>query len=471
MDNVNSKTIKAGSWYIASNFLLQGIGFLTMPLFTRIMSQEDLGFYNNFNSWLSLLSIIVTLEMYSSINRARFDYEEKLDSFLSSILLCGTAFTGICYLIVLTFQDFFISLFNMNIVYIHVMFTHLMIVPATKLLATNNQMLMKYKSASFFSIAPALAATLISLLLVMVSDDKAWGKIIGGTGSLTIFNLALYLFILYKGRKFEWEFCKYALRIAIPLVPHLLSSNILGTTDQIIITRYWGTEYTALYNIAYLCSVIFMILQSSVNHAWVPWLFEQLHRQNHNLIKKVSRPYIFIFCAISIAIMLFAPELVLIIGGDNYRESVFLMPPLIAGRMFAFLYTFYANVEFYHKKTFGIAKNTIIAAAVNLILNILLIPVWGYIMAAYTTLIGYLVLLCTHFYSCRKLKVKEFYDNKFIFCTAAVLFIISMMIIPLYHFPVARYLLIVACAAISGLLIYLHRDKLSIIRQSLSGKH
>lgn len=471
MENVNSKTIKAGSWYIISNFLLQGIGFLTMPLFTRIMSQEDLGFYNNFNSWLSLLSIIVTLEMYSSVSRARFDYEEKLDSYLSSILLCGTAYSGICYLIILTFQDFFTNLFNMDMVYIHVMFIHLMIVPATKLIVTNNQMLMKYKSASFFSIAPSLTATLISLLMVLISDDKAWGKIIGGTGALTIFNLALYLFILYKGRRFEWGFCKYALRISIPLVPHLLSGNILGTTDQIIITRYWGTEYTALYNIAYLCSIIVSILQSSVNQAWVPWLFEQLHRRNHAIIKKVSRPYIVIFCIVNIGIMLFAPEMILIIGGKDYQESVVLLPPLIAGCVFAFLYTFYANVEFYHKKTFGIAKNTMIAAVANLVLNILLIPTWGYIMAAYTTLIGYLVLLITHFYSCRKLEIKEFYDNKFIFCTAAVMFAISLLIIPLYQFPTARYLTIGACAVTSGILIYLNRFKLNIIRESLLEKH
>ncbi|MDR2888906.1 MAG: oligosaccharide flippase family protein [Lachnospiraceae bacterium] len=465
MEEINRKAIKAGFWYVISNFMTRGIAFITMPVFTRIMSKEEFGYYNNFSSWLGLLTVLTTLELYSSISRAKFDYKESFDSYVSSILLCGSAFTGICYIIVIIFQDFFVGIFNMEMLYVHMMFISLMVSPAIQLLITKNRHLLKYKSAVVLSLASTMCSTVFSLILVLLINDKIYGRIIGSTMPLVLFNLAIYIFTLYKGRSIHWNHCKYALAISVPLIPHFLAGNILGTIDRIIIARYCGDEDVALYSVVYSCSVLFTFIQGALNQAWSPWFYEQLHNQRFEQIKKISKIYIILFCLLGIAIMLIGPEVILVLGGRDYMSSIYLVPPIIMGCVYLFLYTLYVNVEIYNKKTLGISLNTIMAAVVNLVLNILLIPVWGYTVAAYTTLLGYFILLCAHYYACRKMSISKFYDNRFIFLAAAIMFLISLLILPLYRLMAVRYIIIVVCLIMFGILAWRYRGEIGKLKK------
>ena len=111
--------------------------------------------------------------------------------------------------------------------------------------------------------------------------------------------------------------------------------------------------------------------------------------------------------------MLVAPELLLIMGGKEYLETKYLIPPVMVGYVFQFVYSLYVNIEFYHKKQKNIAFGTMIACVINIILNYLLIPKFGYIAAAYTTLIGYISLYVIHYIFVKKLGCTYWYDNRF----------------------------------------------------------
>lgn len=39
----NVKAIKSRIWYTAANFIMKGVGFITMPIFTRMLSHEEFG--------------------------------------------------------------------------------------------------------------------------------------------------------------------------------------------------------------------------------------------------------------------------------------------------------------------------------------------------------------------------------------------------------------------------------------------
>ena len=110
-ENINKKAIKAGIWFTICNFATRGISFITAPLFARMLTKEDYGNFANYSSWASLLTILATLDLYSSINNAKIDYKKDLNSYISSILVCGSVFTTICYIIVILFQNYFTQLF------------------------------------------------------------------------------------------------------------------------------------------------------------------------------------------------------------------------------------------------------------------------------------------------------------------------------------------------------------------------
>ena len=84
-----TKTVlKAGIWYTLSSFLTKGIAFITTPIFTRLLSSEDYGEYTNFVAWAGIIVIVATMEMHTTVNRARYDYE-NLDGYLSSVAISG----------------------------------------------------------------------------------------------------------------------------------------------------------------------------------------------------------------------------------------------------------------------------------------------------------------------------------------------------------------------------------------------
>ena len=91
-----------------------------------------------------------------------------------------------------------------------------------------------------------------------------------------------------------------------------------------------------------------------------------------------------------------------------YWEGIRIIPPIVLSNYIIFLYTLYVNIEYYHKKTFFIMINTSIAALSNIILNLIFIKLFGYVGAAYTTILSYLISLGLHYAYARKLNNKLF---------------------------------------------------------------
>ena len=121
----------------------------------------------------------------------------------------------------------------------------------------------------------------------------------------------------------------------------------------------------------------------------------------------------FVFCivaACSIVLSCLAPEVMHILAGEAYYEGVYVIPPVALGLFFSFMYTLYANIEFYFEKTKFSMYISLGGAILNIILNYIGIKFFGYIAAAYTTLICYLLFAIGHYIytiSCVKKSSKD----------------------------------------------------------------
>ena len=462
-DDLNRTALKAGIWYTFSNFLTKGIFVLTTPVFSRIMTKADYGYFSNYASWLSLLAILTTLNLSASIVQAKFDFADDLDGYLSSMQLGGTAITAACYGFVLLFQGFFTKLFQLDMAYVHIMFLYLLVSPAFELLHSRHRQMFKYRAATIIAIVSTVLSVGASVLLTMTMENRLRGRILGQTGTLFLFYFALYIFIICKGKKFSRDYFKYAIAIALPLIPHLLSNNILATTDRIMITHFWGTEATALYSVVYTCSLVINLLSNALNQAWAPLLNQNLHDKNYDNIRNIHKILIVLFCSVCMVLILLGPEVVLVIAGQQYMQSVSIMPPIMMGCVMFFLYTHYVNVEIYHKKTLGISLRTIVAAGFNLIANFLLIPALGYEAAAYTTLGGYIILFAMHYFAGLQLGTRDFYDNRFIIKSALFMMAFSATALFSYSHPWLRFCLLGFIVCSLAAIAIKYRNKISSI--------
>lgn len=437
-----NKVLKAGFWYTLSNFLVKGLAFITMPIFTRLMSKGDIGMFSNITSWFSILSIITSFEIYSSINLARFDYKEELDQYISSSLILGTLITLLFYIIAIIFRKPLQELLMINYQTLNVIFIYLLFYPAIQAFQIRHQITYEYKPIIKLSISSAIISTLISILAVLVFENKLMARVYSYFIPLTIIALIVYIKLLKTGRNYSHKYWKYALIISFPLIWHLLAGHLLGSADKIMITKIVSAEANSMYSVAYMIAQIASLLWASMNNAWSPWAYKQMEEKNYKNLRNKSKPYTMLYSTIILLIILFAPELLLIMGGQKYIEAKYIMPPVIVGYLFQFVYSLYVNIEFYHKKQKNIAIGTIIAALINIVLNLIFIPIFGYLAAAYTTLIGYMALFIMHFVFVKRLNCAEWYDERFFFTLLCISLCAIPIAILLYNNNIIRYLLL-----------------------------
>lgn len=432
---------KVAIWYMICNMFVKGLTMLSTPIFTRLLSTTDYGLFNNLTSWENVLMIIVTLDFSASIARAKYDFEGKMDEFIASILLASNVVTLVVYFIVECNQTFFENLFKIDIMYIRMLFVYLLFMPAFNFLQIQHQIYYKYKFFVALSIGSAVLRTVISIVLVINMENKLLGRSIGYFIPITICNVLLWLLVMMKERRVSWKCIKYASRISLPLIPHGLSGVVLSSVDRIMITNFCGAATTAIYSVAYSVSMFASLLWTSMNQAWAPWLFDRLHENNKKKIIESSKIFLGLFVVLILGILLISPEIIYFLGGKKYYEARFAMPPIVMGFVFQFIYSMYVNIEMYSKKTFTISIGTILAAGLNFFLNLIFIPRYGYVAAAYTTMVGYFALLVFH-YIIVKRTIKEFadiYDTVFIVVMILVVVVAGVVSNWLYQYYVIRY--------------------------------
>ena len=210
-----------------------------------------------------------------------------------------------------------------------------------------------------------------------------------------------------------------------------------------------------------------MMLATAMNIAWSPWSSEMIHEEKFSVVRKASYFYIILFYSVVLGIIVLGPEAVLILGGEKYAEAVHVMPPVVLGAVFQFLYNLYVSLEQFAKKTVGMAFGSVAAALINIVLNWLLIPRYGYTAAAYTTLVGYACLLIIHYFLAKRTGYSQAYDEKFIFASVAVMFCAMLCMLWLYTKPaIIRYCIAAVIIACIGWFAYKKKDFiLSILKK------
>lgn len=435
--------IKAGVWYTISNFIVKIASFITMPIFARLLSTSEIGAFSNITSWVTILAIVTTIDLFSSVTIAQFDFEDEINEYIASNLILGSLITGVCYLLSIIFKTQVTKWLCIDEATLHIIFIYLIVYPAVQMFQIKSRIFYKYKASVIVSVVTVFASLGGSLICVLLMKDRLFGRIIGYFAPLIIINLFIYMLLMYEAKKVSWKYWKYALAVSFPLIWHTLAGVLLSSCDRIIITSIRGASENGLYSIAYSCAIIVSVLWTSMNTAWSPWAYDMMHEKNYEALKKASKPYILVFLFVALNFMLLAPEVLLVIGGGAYINAKYVIPPVMAGYVFQFIYSLYVNIEFYHKKQVLIATGTCLAALANIILNYLFIPKYGYVAASYTTLAGYILLFLFHYIIVRNMKLTFYYDSKFNFEILLGSLITTMLMNVFYSSSIIRYFIFI----------------------------
>ncbi|MGE4284625.1 MAG: lipopolysaccharide biosynthesis protein [Clostridia bacterium] len=444
---VLSPAVKASIAFLVASVLTKGATFLSTPIFTRIMSEGEIGSVGSFLSLRGIYEVIATLSLTSlgviNVGMSKHTEEKEREGYLSAVVgfcICFSVITGI---ILYTIIIFFFEDIVLPKVFIFLMITHAIFTPATSFWIMKERYEFRYKKVFFVTIFQILTGQLFAIIAISIARENldevrllAYAIVDYSIGLYFILNLSL------KGKRFyDSRIWIDTFRFALPLIPHYLASVVLTGSDRIMIRFLISDSAAGIYTVVYGVGSIGTIIWGAIQGSITPVIYKNMNNENAANIQELSKKLIIIFGTMCFLISLLAPEVVAFLGPSSYLSGISIVPPVIGAVLVSCLYNLFSIVVFYYKKPLFIAFASIVAAIINIGLNLIFIPKYGFVAAGYTTLVSYIVLALMHYINMKKIQKINLYNCKQLFIICGFFLVLCTLSKGIYNYNFLRYIL------------------------------
>ncbi len=442
-------TVKASLAYTLCSILQRGLSFITLPLFTRLLTTTEYGMFSIYSSWSGILAIFITLNLqYGSFSKAMVKYEKSRDSYISSMQGIVMLLAGCFLLVYLPFRAKWNILFELPTIIMLVMVAEATFHMSVQMWSGKQRFNFKYISVIVVTLLTSVLSPLLAYVLVMHSNEKGYARILGYAIVAIAFGIFFMIYNFCKGKTlYDKTFWHYAFSFNLPLIIYYLSQTIFNQSDRIMISHMIGTDKAGIYGVAYSLSMILTFVLNAINNSYVPWYYTKLKENKEKENVNVAIIIAVIMGVLILAVIWLAPEIILIMAGEKYMEAIWIVPPVSMSLMLLFYAQLCINVEFYFEKKKHLVFASVGCAIVNIILNALLIPIFGYIAAGYTTLLSYVLFVAMNYISMKKVlkevnRTNDSFNVKIMLLILVVFVLIGFLGMALYSVLIVRLVLV-----------------------------
>jgi O-antigen/teichoic acid export membrane protein len=405
-------TFKHSAVYSLGNIALKGMGIITLPIYLNYLTKTEVGTFGLLDVTINIIAEVLILGQTNSIIlfENKKDYEERRRSVFFTI----TAFIILVNIVfILLAESFGASILSFSkstrdlTTYIH------FIIYISFVRVLNNLFMNKLRAeqrSKFFTLLTFIKIiAFISLIFYTVVYLK-----MSITGILYSYLIAeiIVLIIVLPGMivkmkpVIEINALKAALRFGAPLIFTSIGIMILNLSDRYLINLYLNLEEVGTYDIAYrIAGIVNMFLILPFNQAMLPSAFKEYNNpESRRYLCKLMTYMCFVIIWGGLAISVFSEEIISILGNENYASSTIYIPFIVLAYVLSAMRNVASNGLLFAEKTIIVAVITIFAGLLNIILNIIFIPIYGTIAAAYTTVISFAI-----FYIVTLLSANRFY--------------------------------------------------------------
>ena len=470
-----SEPVKMSIWFLICSFFQKGIAMLTTPIFTRVMTEYEFGRYSIYNSWLFFFMALISLNIAGGYYmRGLVVNEDDRDVLTSSMLGLTATMCGISLVVYYIFSNVLNQITELNTFLFSIMVLQIFLSNTYYIWMNKQRVDYNYKPIVKITLLVTLLNPIVSVFAVLNADAclQVEARVLASVIIEIVLYSYLIAFLIKKGRKlYKRKYWQEAILFSLPLVPHYLSKIVLSQADRVMIGSYCGLEEVGYYSVAYSIAVIILIFNQAVSSSLDPWLYKSIKEKSFSSISDISIKILILMSLLNLSVIAFAPEVLKIFAPANFYTAVWVIPPITASVFFMFMYDLFTAFQYYYAKTKWIMLASLVGALLNIVLNSLFIPLFGFIAAGYTTLICYILFGMAHYFFMCKVCDKYLegirpYDIKKIICIGALVVAFAMMMILLYPYMLIRYALIFAII----LLLYKKRKEITELMKGLKGK-
>lgn len=410
---------------LISNIMIFAVGnlgskflqFLLVPFYTAVLDPNEYGVVDILQTGSMLLIPVFSLTISESVFRYGMDKSCDKESVFSigffvslvgSIILVSLGI-GCKWVFHVDYQGFYLMLLYSVISIMRNM---------------TSQFLRAIGKVKLFSIDNMLQTTAIIIfnLLFLIRfrmgiSGYMWGYIFGNVISV-LFALVvgkLWKFLVLK--KLDVSIGKQMLAFSIPLIPNTICWWISSSTDRLMLVALVGESSNGLYSIAHKVPSIINIVIGIFIQAWQISANEEFDKHDKSEFYSVVFEYlVFLSFSICSVLMLLAKVEIKILSNEKYYDAWKIMIVLVLGMVFFTFAQFLGTIYTANKKTMMAFMTNLLAAIVNVVLNIYFIPMWGAVGAALTTCFSYFVLWLSRTLTTKRIVKIDINIIKVLFC-------------------------------------------------------
>ena len=392
----------------------QLITFFLLPVYTAILSTEEYGIVDLLNTLVSLLIPVVTFQIEQALFRSLIDKrgnEEEIKKTIS---------TTICTIIVQAFLYIIVFLCIAPFVrneYKYFLASNVIACIFSSIMLQICRGLGNNKNYAIASFVTALTTVILNVVFIVGLRWGAYGML---TASL-IGNLVCCIYILltdkvYKYiniKKYSKELRNKLWRYSLPLIPNAISWWIFNSSDRIIVSSILGIGQNGVLSAAYKFSSVYITIYNIFNMTWTESAALHINDEDSSqFMSKTINIVLKLFTAICFGIIACMPFIFPIMINVKFADAYNQIAILMLSSLFNVLVGLLSVIYIAKKDTKAVAKTSIMAAIINLVVNLGLINFVGLYAASISTLAAYFIMSVYRLHDVKKY-VKVVIDKKF----------------------------------------------------------
>ncbi len=360
----------------------QALGIVLVPLYARQLGVANYGVLAVINTTLSLTSMAATLALPQAFFRSYL--HDARTSEQRRAVLSGTF--GLRLAISIGFLVVYAALA------MPLTFDTLNLVPLSFLRADRRARV--FAAVAFFR---AIFGTLLIVLFVVVFGFGVAGVLLGSAIS-AIVSFTIGVAVLARGTwvrpTIDRALWRYMLFFSLPLVPASIAGWSLSVSDRYIIGAVDGFRAVGVYSVGYTIGLVMnaLVIQP-FGLAWGAafWEFAR-EEQGRRIISRTLTLFVMLASLPALALSIFGTDAMRLLLSPEFEAGRFVIPFSAFGYLMYGVYSIAGTGLNVASKTRWLAITVAAAAIANLLINLLAIPIFGFMAAAYSTLISYALL-------------------------------------------------------------------------------
>lgn len=382
-------------WFTVGLLMVRGIGLFTAPVFTRLLTPEQYGVFSLFSIWATMFSMVCGLYTYGAYPAARARFEgAEWRAFLSNTLALSSLGFAVFALPALVFRDGVAAVLQ-----VPASFLPLLLLYAFAIFVVNAHLTVlaqEKKQIAYFLLSSLLMCVCIGLaiLLALRLPDRLLGRVYGLALPYIGLAAVLYVRTMRQGRSlFMARHWRFALAVSLPLIFQAVFSLLIPQSNRLMLSAYGDGDSAGIYSMAFTFGAILEDIALSFNLSWIPTYFEHLNAGRYEQAQNQGRGYADTVTLLTLGFLLTSPEIYRLLVAPAYWAGLPLLA-LITGSVYLRFWCFFPmNYAIYQKKTGWTLPASLLAFAVNIGSNALLIPRLGGVGAAISTVAAYAAML------------------------------------------------------------------------------